>query len=62
MRGMTVGELMDFLNEQPRSAEVLVCADNLTPTKDSFTVTDAIYVYSQRVNGENVILLFESEE
>lgn len=62
MRAMTVGELMDFLNEQPREAEVLVCAENCQPTQDSYRVTDALYIFSRKINKDNVILLFEAED
>ena len=61
MRAMTVGELMDFLNEQPREAEVLVCGDKCIPTHDGCRVTDALYIFSRKINNDNVILLFEME-
>ena len=59
---LTVGELIDFLIEQPRSAAVKVCDDVLVPTKDSMSVTDALYVFSRKANRESVILLFDNEE
>ena len=62
MRAMTVGELMDFLNEQPKNAEILVCADNCIPTHDSYRLTDALYIFSKKINSDNVILIFEAED
>ena len=58
---MTVGELVDFLAEQPRDAVVLVCEDTLTPTKDSVPVTDALYVHSRKIADANVVILYDSE-
>lgn len=59
---MTVGELVDFLAEQPMDAEVLVCAENCQLTHDSYRVTDALYIFSRKINKDNVILLFEAED
>lgn len=61
MGGITVGELLDFLIEQPKDAKVLVCDDSLTPVNDSFVVTDVLYIDSNRTEMKNVIILYDSE-
>ena len=59
MKGMTVGELVDFLIEQSRSAKVSVVLNGDNIIEDSCMLTDVIYLYSREENEEEVILIYE---